>query len=56
MSFMEAGLDSLGLSELQRVLGEELSTVFPATLLFDHPSIESLLSVIVRSVKTGAEE
>ena len=54
MSFMEAGLDSLGLSELQRALGEELSTVFSATLLFDHPSIESLLSMVVLSVGAGA--
>ena len=41
---MEAGIDSLGATELQRALGEHLSTEFEATLLFDHPSIEAIVS------------
>jgi len=36
---MAAGIDSLGATELQKALGEELSAEIPATLLFDHPSI-----------------
>ena len=43
-SLMEAGIDSLGATELQRALGERLSTEFEATLLFDHPSIEAIVS------------
>ena len=41
---MEAGIDSLGATELQRALGEHLSTEFEATLLFDYPSIEAIVS------------
>ena len=40
---MEAGVDSLGATELQRGLSEHLSTEFEATLLFDHPSIDSIV-------------
>ena len=40
---MEAGVDSLGATELQRGLSEQLSTEFEATLLFDHPSIDGIL-------------
>ena len=40
---MEAGVDSLGATELQRALGEDLSTELEATLLFDHPSIDSIV-------------
>ena len=40
---MEAGVDSLGARELQRGLSEHLSTEFEATLLFDHPSIDSIV-------------
>ena len=41
---MEAGVDSLGAAELQRGLSEQLSTEFEATLLFDHPSIDAIVS------------
>ena len=41
---MEAGIDSLGATELQRALGDCLSTEFEATLLFDHPSIDAIAS------------
>ena len=43
---MEAGLDSLGVSEVQRAMSEEFSTEVPATLLFDYPSIAGITSVI----------
>ena len=43
---MEAGIDSLGASELQRAIGEEFSSEMPATLLFDHPSIAEITSVM----------
>ena len=43
---MEAGIDSLGASELQRAIGEEFSSEMPATMLFDHPSIAGITSVV----------
>ena len=46
---MEAGVDSLGATELQRGLSEQLSTEFEATLLFDHPSIDSIVSCYTAS-------
>ena len=49
---MEAGVDSLGATELQRALSEHLSTEFEATLLFDHPSIDSIVSCYTASGAT----
>ena len=49
---MEAGVDSLGATELQRGLSEHLSTEFEATLLFDHPSIDSIVSCYTASGAT----
>ena len=46
MPLMAAGIDSLGATELQRELGETLSAELPATLLFDHPSIEGIASLL----------
>ena len=46
---MEAGVDSLGATELQRGLSEHLSTEFEATLLFDHPSINTIVSCYTAS-------
>ena len=43
---MEAGIDSLGATELQRALGEQLGTEFEASLLFDHPTIGAVVSFI----------
>ena len=44
---MVAGIDSLGAIELQRALSMKLSNEFPATLLFDHPSIGEIISFVV---------
>ena len=44
---MVAGIDSLGATELQRALSTKLSDEFPATLLFDHPSIGEILSFVL---------
>ena len=49
---MEAGVDSLGATELQRGLSEQLSTEFEATLLFDHPSIDGIVSCYTASGAT----
>ena len=40
---MAAGIDSLGATELQQALCEELGTELPSTLLFDHPSLTAIL-------------
>ena len=53
---MAAGIDSLGATELQRALGEELSAELPATLLFDHPSIEGITSLISQETQIASPE
>ena len=44
---MAAGIDSLGATELQRALSESLCAELEATLLFDHPSVDGLVSYLV---------
>lgn len=44
----ELGLDSLLSVELRNVLGAALGRSFPATLLFDYPTIEALSGFIMR--------
>ena len=39
---MSAGLDSIGVTELTRKLGERLGTGLASTLLFDHPSVNAI--------------
>ena len=39
---MQAGLDSLSSGELVRVIGAELSTPLSSTLVFDHPTIDTI--------------
>ena len=45
---MAAGIDSLGATELQRALSEQFSTELEATLLFDHPSVEGIISFVIQ--------
>jgi acyl carrier protein len=40
---MSAGLDSIGATELARKLSDGLGTRLPSTLLFDHPSINTIV-------------
>ena len=49
-TLMAAGIDSLGATELQRALSEQLATELEATLLFDHPSVEGIVSFVVSGV------
>ena len=52
---MEAGVDSLAASELSGAIGKELDVELPATLLFDHPSIDGIVSLMVQELgNTGA--
>ena len=53
--FGELGLDSLLSVELRNVLGTALETSFPATLLFDHPTLASLTDFIAGSLLERAE-
>ena len=39
---MSAGLDSIGGTELARELGDRLGVSLPSTLLFDHPSVNTI--------------
>ena len=41
-SLMSAGLDSLGVTEFARELGDRLGIGLPSTLLFDHPSLATI--------------
>ena len=45
---MAAGVDSLGATELQRALSEVFSSEVSATFLFDHPSVEGIISLVAR--------
>jgi acyl carrier protein len=47
-AFGDLGLDSLLSFELRNVLGAALGKSFPATLLFDYPTIETLGGFILR--------
>ena len=46
-SLMSAGLDSISATELTRVLERKLELELPATLLFDYPTLDDLMTVIV---------
>ena len=46
----ELGLDSLMAVELRNVLGRSVHQVLPATLLFDHPTAEALVSFLASEI------
>lgn len=54
---MSSGLDSIAAVELARLLSERLAVDVPQTLLFDHPSLDSLSSFFAEagSTREGSE-
>ena len=54
-AFTEAGLDSLGAVELRNALSQHLDMELPATLAFDHPSINAIATYIFASMGGGDE-
>jgi acyl transferase domain-containing protein len=51
--FAELGLDSLTALELRNSLAASLGRPFPASLLFDYPSIEALATYLVKEMSSG---
>jgi acyl transferase domain-containing protein/NADPH:quinone reductase-like Zn-dependent oxidoreductase/acyl carrier protein/thioesterase domain-containing protein len=47
---MEAGIDSLGATELQQNLGETLSLELPSTLVFDYPTVNSMAEFLIEQL------
>ena len=47
---LEAGLDSLGATELVSILAEQLSLELPGTLIFDYPTANALSKFLMESI------
>lgn len=52
---MEAGIDSLGMVELQNLLETSLSIKLPASLPFDYPTSASMAAYILKTLDTQLE-
>ncbi|AKT38862.1 hybrid non-ribosomal peptide synthetase/type I polyketide synthase [Chondromyces crocatus] len=55
MPLHELGLDSLMAVDLREAIGKSVGLRFPATLLFNHPSIEALVAFLRRELPILAE-
>lgn len=56
MHFGDIGIDSIASVELRRALENVFNTTFPATLIYDYPNIDSLVSYIFKHIGgTGKE-
>ena len=53
-ALMDLGLDSLMAVQLRGVLSRELRIALPASLVFDHPTIDSIAVCVLASL--GSEE
>ena len=52
----ELGLDSLLAVELRNTMGSALGRTFPATLLFDYPTIDALTDFVLAELRGAGEE
>jgi acyl carrier protein len=48
--FMDLGLDSLALLQFVRMVNQSFQTKLPQTILFDHPTMDSLVSHLTHEV------
>ena len=53
---MDAGLDSIGATELSNKISAHLNTELSPTLLFDHPSLRSIADALSNSDSSPARE
>ena len=47
---MSVGLDSIAATEFTNMLGDQFGSAIPATVLFDHPTLESITQFLVSEV------
>ena len=50
---MAAGLDSVAATEFENAIAERFATELPQTLLFDHPTMESVAGLISEEATSG---
>ncbi|WP_340137795.1 type I polyketide synthase [Bailinhaonella thermotolerans] len=55
-AFQELGVDSLMAVDLRNRLGRAAGLTLPATLVFDHPSVNALTDFVLRRLLGGREE
>lgn len=53
---MEAGIDSLGATELQQKLADELGVELPSTLVFDYPTVDAITNFLAQKVSIASFE
>jgi len=53
---VQAGLDSLGAVELRNSLSARFGVDLPATIVFDHPTVNALAAHIARQLATGGAD
>ena len=51
---MSAGLDSLAVTEFVQILSNESKLELPPTMLFDHPTLDSIASFLSTEVCGGS--
>lgn len=52
---MSAGLDSLAATELTNVISDSLGVEVSPVMLFDHPTLESITSILTSEMQVSGE-